>query len=96
MSGIPRKGVIKDEGVQSGIPDFQLALDGLFVGITPSQRNQHLKKRINISIYRILTPPSHRLYFLSVFWVCACEINKNDVMNSLTSYFSKPSFTVEK
>ena len=45
MSGVPREGVIEDEGVESGIPDFQLALDRLFVGVTPSQRNQHLRKK---------------------------------------------------
>lgn len=41
---IPWEGVVKDESVETRVPDFQLALDGLFVRVTASQRNQHLRR----------------------------------------------------
>lgn len=42
MNLVPGEGVVEDESVYTGVSGFKLSLHGLFVSITPSQRNQDL------------------------------------------------------
>lgn len=40
----PGKGVVEDEGIFSGMSDFELPLDGLFMRVAASQWNQDLRR----------------------------------------------------
>ena len=49
----PGEGVVEDECVFSGVPDFQFPLDRLFVGVTASQWDQNLHRGIGLDIYSL-------------------------------------------